>query len=78
MTPTNRYRTWSTEKLIQAYADETHRINQDDAKITQKLIKQELKRRFDATIRLLDDPQTAANPQGTYTYLLNDYEYLQK
>ena len=72
MTPTNRYRTWSTEKLISAYADEANRINQDDAKITQKLIKQELQRRFDATIRLLDDPQTATNPQGLYKYLLNE------
>ena len=43
-----------------------------DRKRTQRLIKQELKRRFDATLRLLDDEQTTQNPKGTYRYLLND------
>ena len=35
-------------------------------------IKKELKRRFDATLRLLDDEQTMENPKGTFRYLLND------
>ena len=48
------------------------RINQEDRKRTQRLIKQELKRRFDATLRLLDDEQTTENPKGTYRYLLNE------
>ena len=48
------------------------RINQEDRRRTQRLIKQELKRRFDATLRLLDDEQTTQNPKGTYRYLLND------
>ncbi|MGI5873423.1 MAG: hypothetical protein ACOX8R_02035 [Bacillota bacterium] len=66
------YRLWTTEELIEAYAWEAGRINQEDRKRTQRLIKQELKRRFDATLRLLDDEQTTQNPKGTYRYLLND------
>lgn len=66
------YRLWTTEELIEAYAWEAKRINQEDRKRTQCLIKQELKRRFDATLRLLDDEQTTQNPKGTYRYLLND------
>ena len=66
------YRLWTTEELIEAYAWEAGRINQEDRKRTQRLIKQELKRRFDATLRLLDDAQTTQNPKGTYRYLLND------
>ena len=41
------YRLWTTEELIEAYAWEAGRINQEDRKRTQRLIKQELKRRFD-------------------------------
>lgn len=66
------YRLWTTEELIDAYAFEAKRINQEDRKQTQRLIRQELKRRFDATLRLLDDDQTTENPQGTYRYLLNE------
>ena len=66
------YRLWTTEELIEAYAWEAGRINQEDRRRTQRLIKQELKRRFDATLRLLDDEQTTQNPKGTYRYLLNE------
>ena len=66
------YRLWTTEELIEAYAWEAGRINQEDRKRTQRLIRQELKRRFDATLRLLDDEQTTQNPKGTYRYLLNE------
>ena len=66
------YRLWTTEELIEAYAFEAKRINQKDREDAQRLIKQELKRRFDATLRLLDDEQTTGNPQGTYRYLLNE------
>ena len=66
------YRLWTTEELIEAYAWEAGRINQEDRRRTQRLIKQELKCRFDATLRLLDDEQTTQNPKGTYRYLLND------
>lgn len=66
------YRLWTTQELIQAYADETKRINQLDKMATQKLIKKELKRRFNATILLLDDSQTTYNPEGTFKYLLGE------
>ena len=65
------YRDWTTEELIYEYAFEAGRINREDAEITKKLIKKELKKRFDATLKLLDDEQTVKNPKGTYLYLLN-------
>lgn len=66
------YRLWNTEELIEAYAWEAGRINQEDREIAQRLIKKELKRRFAATIRLLDDEQTVQNPKGTYRYLIGE------
>jgi len=66
------YRLWTTEELIEAYAWEAGRINQKDRETAQRSIKRELKHRFDATLRLLDDEQTTQNPKGTYRYLLND------
>ena len=66
------YELWTTEELIEAYAWEAKRINQKDRETAQRLIKKELKRRFDATLRLLDDEQTTENPKGTLRYLLND------
>lgn len=65
------YRLWTTEELIEGYAFEAGRINRADAEKTKRLIKAELKRRFNATLKLLDDEQTAENPLGTYLYLLN-------
>ena len=66
------YRLWTTEELIEAYAWEAKRINQKDRETAQRSIKRELKHRFDATLRLLDDEQTTQNPTGTYRYLLNE------
>lgn len=66
------YRLWTTEELINEYAWEAGRINRKDRETAQRLIKQELKRRFDATLWLLDDEQTVQNPKGTYRYLLNE------
>lgn len=66
------YRLWTTEELIEAYAFETNRINQKDRETAQRGIKSELRRRFDATLRLLDDEQTTQNWKGTFRYLLNE------
>ena len=66
------YRLWTTEELIEGDAFEAGRINQKDRETTQRQIRKELKRRFDATLRLLDDEQTTQNPKGTYRYLLNE------
>lgn len=67
----SNYRLWTTEELIEGYAFESNRVNREDAEHTKKLIKAELKRRFNATLKLLDDWQTEQNPTGTYLYLLN-------
>jgi hypothetical protein len=66
------YRLWTTEELIEAYAFEAGRRDMRNREITQRQIKKELKRRFDATLRLLDDEQTVENPKGTFRYLLNE------
>ena len=66
------YRLWTTEELIEAYAWEAKRINQKDREMAQRGIKRALKKRFEATLRLLDDEQTTENPKGTLRYLLND------
>lgn len=65
------YRSWTTEELIHEYAFESKRIHKEDGRVSKKLIKAELKRRFNATLKLLDDEQTVKNPEGTYLYLLN-------
>lgn len=65
-----KYRDITTEELIKAYAFENDRINKSDAEITKKLIKKELKRRFEVTLKLLDDEQTIKKPKGTLNYLL--------
>lgn len=65
------YRLWTTEELIEGYAFESGRIDRISAEQTKKLIKAELKKRFNATLKLLDDEQTKNNPLGTYLYLLN-------
>ena len=66
------FRLWTTEELIEAYAWEAKRYNQKDRETSQRGIKSELKRRFNATLRLLDDEQTTENWEGTYRYLLNE------
>lgn len=64
------YRGWTTEELIYGYVSESSRRNPEDSKQTQKLIRDELERRFAATIEMLDD-ENAKNPDGIYRYLLN-------
>ena len=66
------YRLWTTKELIEGYAWEAGRIDRKSAEQTKKLIKQELRRRFKATINLLDDEQTTDNPTGTYRYLIGE------
>lgn len=67
-----KYDLWTTEELIEGYRFELDRINQDDANLTKKLIKAELKRRFDTTLKLLDNKQT--DTDKIYKQLLNVIE----
>ena len=53
----NRYRFMTLETLIRIYIDETHRINQDDKAITQKLVKNEIRARMNRLIRALEDEE---------------------
>lgn len=64
------YRGWTTEELIHGYVFEAGRINQKDLQQTRKLIRDELERRFAATMEMLDN-ENSKNPGGIYRYLLN-------
>lgn len=66
------YRLWETEELINEYAFEMDRIDRKDRETTQRLIKQELKRRFSVTLKMMDDPDNSKNPKGIFRYLLNN------
>lgn len=66
----NGYRMKTTEQLIEMYAFEAGRVNQEDKKIAQCHIKTELKRRFDTTLRLLDTDEVMEKPQLAFNYLL--------
>lgn len=60
----------TTEELVELYALEQGRINENDKRQTQARIKNELKRRFNVMMKLMDDEQTTANPKGTYRRLI--------
>ena len=61
------YRLWTTEELIDAYAWEAKRINQEDRKRTQQLIKQELT----ATgFELVEDSKLLANPEDDHSWMV--------
>ena len=66
------YYTASTKELVEAYAWEAGRINEHDRKVTQSLIKEELERRWENFISMLDDEQTKENPDGTYRILVRE------
>jgi len=66
------YRLWTTEELIEGYAWEAKRIDRKSAEHTKKLIRAELRRRFNVTLQLLDDEQTVRNPHGTFRYLIGE------
>lgn len=66
------YYTATTKQLVEAYAFEAGRINEHDRKETQNLIRDELERRWETFINMLDDEQTAENPNGTYRILIRE------
>lgn len=68
----NPYRFQSTKQLIENYVFEKNRIDQNDKKRAQNLILMELDRRIEEFINMLDDEQTAENPEGTYRILIGE------
>ena len=60
------YNTMPTRKLIENYVWEKGRRNKEDMRMTQGLIKEELKRRFDEVFRFLD-----SNDDEVYSILYN-------
>lgn len=69
----NKYMTYTAAKLIDAYCFEHDRINQEDKETTQRLIKQELRRRFETMLDLMDIPQLADSPEQMYQYFTHEY-----
>lgn len=48
------YQGYSIDHLMRIYADENFRIDKRDAAVTKKLIREELRRRVDTALRILD------------------------
>jgi hypothetical protein len=62
------YSLWTTEELIEVYVWEASRKDKKNRTEAQERIKEELKRRFDCTLTLLDKKE--ADPANTYKYLI--------
>lgn len=70
----NPYTTKTAAKLIDTYCFEHGRICQEDKEITQRLIKEELRRRFETMMQMLDYPELADRPEQIYEYFTREYE----
>lgn len=68
-----RYLSKTAAQLIDAYCFEHGRINEEDRKTTQRLIKKELRRRFDTMLKLMDEPDLANHPEQLYEYFTHEY-----
>lgn len=63
----------TAQQLVEAYCWEHNRINPEDKQITQKLIKEELRKRFENMMKLLDCPECKDEPRQIYEYFTHDY-----
>lgn len=61
------------KELIEMYADENNRINKDDAKVTQKIIVNEVYERINKVFRVLDSEETI-NVESLYNELIQAAE----
>lgn len=62
----NAYSMKSIKRLFSIYADENNRINEDDAALTKRLIREELRRRTEAAIQLLEQAKTEKDAEQIY------------
>ena len=69
----NAYLTKTAAQLVDAYCFEHGRINQQDKEVTQRLIKAELRRRFESMLTMLDYPELADHPERIYEYFTHEY-----
>lgn len=67
------YLTKTAAQLIDAHCFEHGRICKEDMEITQRLIKKELRRRFDTMMKMLDCPELADHPERIYEYFTQEY-----
>lgn len=69
----NPYLTKTAAELVEIHCFEHGRINQEDKKTTQRLVKQELRRRFNTMLKLLDCPELADHPEQIYEKFTHEY-----
>ena len=69
----NRYMTKTAAQLVDAYCFEHGRDCKEDTETTQRLIKKELRRRFDAMLKMMDEPMLADHPERIYEYFTHEY-----
>lgn len=69
----NAYLTKTAAQLVDVYCFEHGRINQQDKEVTQRLIKAELRRRFESMLTMLDYPELADHPERIYEYFTHEY-----
>lgn len=62
----NAYSIKSIKKLFSIYTDENNRINEDDAALTKRLIREELRRRTETAIKLLEQAKTEKEAEQIY------------
>lgn len=55
------YQGYSINHLMRIYTDENFRIDKRDAAITKKLIREELRRRVDTALRILDQMEDSGS-----------------
>lgn len=66
-----RYATMKTKTLIYNYLWEKDRVNKRDMAETQKLIKRELRKRYNCMIRSLDSDTTADDTDAIFKRLID-------
>lgn len=69
----NKYITKTAAQLIEIHCFEHGRINQEDKETTQRLVKEELRRRFDTMMKMLECPELADHPERIYEYFTQEY-----
>ena len=67
------YLTKTAGQLVDAYCFEHDRISEEDKEVTQGLIKEELRRRFEVMLKLMDDPGLKDHPEQIYQYFTHEY-----
>lgn len=69
----NKYIAYTAEKLIEIYCEAHKFINRENAETTQRLVKEELRHRFETMLDLMDYKELADKPESFWKYFTRDY-----